>query len=72
MKRLGRTVGHTGGLLIVRCEGDTEPAFNEKVYNSSLDAVGKTVEFFGPVERPYALVENREEVEAGSKLYVRD
>jgi rRNA processing protein Gar1 len=65
-------VGHTGGLLVVRCEEGTEPVFDERVYNSSLDGVGETVEFFGPVERPYALVENTERVETGSKLYLRD
>lgn len=72
MKRLGKAVGNTGGLLVVRCEEETEPTFDVKVYNSSLDAVGETVGFFGPVERPYALVENHEEVESGSKLYLRE
>ncbi len=70
MRRLGRAVAHTGGALVVRCEEGVEPVFDAPVYDSSLDRVGRTFEFFGPVERPYALVDGDAPTDA--KLYLRD
>ena len=70
MRRLGRAVAHTGGALVVRCEAGVEPTFDAAVYDSSLDRVGHIFEFFGPVERPYALVDGDEPRDA--KLYLRD
>lgn len=72
MRRLGKAVGHTGGLLVVNCGEDTDPVFGEKVYDSSLNEVGETVEFFGPVEYPYALVDSSMQTETGERLYLRD
>lgn len=71
MKRFGRAVAHTGGALVVRCEEGIEPSFDTPVYDSSLDNVGRTFEFFGPVERPYALVENGGDIAPDAKLYLR-
>ena len=70
MRRFGRAVAHTGGTLVVRCEEGVEPTFDAAVYNSSLDRVGRTFEFFGPVERPYALVDG--DAPRDTKLYLRD
>lgn len=70
MKRFGRAVAHTGGALVVRCEEGIEPTFDSPVYDSSLDRIGDTFEFFGPVERPYALVDG--DAPRGAKLYLRD
>jgi rRNA processing protein Gar1 len=70
MRRLGRAVAHTGGALVVHCEEGVEPTFDAAVYDSSLDRVGSTFEFFGPVERPYALVDG--DAPLDSKLYLRD
>lgn len=72
MKRFGRAVAHTGGTLVVRCEEGVEPTFDVPVYDSSLDRVGRTFEFFGPVERPYALVEDGVDISREAKLYLRD
>lgn len=72
MRRLGTVVSHTGGALVVRCAEGTEPEFDADVYDSSLDLLGRTFEFFGPVERPYALVETDTRPERDTKLYLRD
>jgi rRNA processing protein Gar1 len=70
MKRFGRAVAHTGGALVVRCEEGVEPTFDAPVYDSSLDRIGEAFEFFGPVERPYSLVDGDAPLDA--KLYLRD
>jgi rRNA processing protein Gar1 len=54
----------------VRCEEGVEPTFDTAVYDSSLDRVGDVFEFFGPVERPYALVDG--DAPRDTKLYLRD
>jgi len=73
MRRFGRAVAHTGGALVVRCEEGIEPTFDAPVYDSSLDRVGKAFEFFGPVERPYALVDAEAyDAPRDTKLYLRD
>ncbi len=71
MKRLGKVVGDTGGVVVVRCVEGFEPVFDEAVYDEGLDRVGVTVEFFGPVDRPYALVgEVEARVGEDSPVYV--
>jgi rRNA processing protein Gar1 len=70
MKRFGRAVAHTGGALVVRCEEGVEPTFGAPVYDSSLDRIGETFEFFGPVERPYSLVDG--DAPPDAKLYLRN
>ncbi len=71
MRRLGEVVGDAGGVVVVRCVEGFEPEFDVSVYDEGLDRVGETVEFFGPVERPYALVGELEgRVEDGSPVYV--
>lgn len=71
MKRLGEVVGDAGGVTVVRCVEGFDPEFDEAVYDEGLDRVGETVEFFGPVERPYALVGERERTpDAGDVLYL--
>ena len=72
MKRFGRVVSHTGGALVVRCSEGTEADFDAPVCDASLDRIGRTFEFFGPVERPYALVETDARPETDAKLYLRD
>ncbi|MCX2819477.1 MAG: rRNA processing protein Gar1 [Methanobacteriota archaeon] len=72
MRRFGRAVSHTGGALVVHCAEGTEPVFDAPVYDASLDRLGTTFEFFGPVDRPYALVETDARPERDGKLYLRD
>lgn len=72
MRRLGCVVSHTGGALVVRCEEGTQPTFDAPVYDASLDRLGRTFEFFGPVDRPYALVETDARPNPDAKVYVRD
>jgi rRNA processing protein Gar1 len=72
MRRLGRAVSNTGGAVVVRCEEGLEPTFDEPVYDASLDRLGRTFEFFGPVKRPYALVETDARPDRDEKLYLRD
>ena len=71
MRRLGEVVGDTGGVIVVRCEDGIEPEFDAAVYDEGLDRVGETVEFFGPVDRPYALVGDGEpSADVGDVLYL--
>lgn len=71
MRRLGEVVGEAGGVTVVRCEEGFRPEFDAAVYDESLDRVGETVEFFGPVDRPYALVGDGEgSPAAGDVLYL--
>lgn len=71
MRRLGEVVGDTEGVTVVRCEEGFDPEFDEAVYDEALDRVGETVEFFGPVDRPYALVGDGERsVDEGDVVYL--
>jgi len=56
MRRAGTVVRSAQGLAIVRCDDDDAPDIGEFVLDSSLDSVGRIVDVFGPVSRPYLAV----------------
>lgn len=58
--------------MVARCGEDVVPEVGNAVVDSGLDAVGRVVDVFGPVGRPYAVVEWERGVEPGEKLYLRD
>jgi len=75
MRRVGQVVRATGGLAVVRSPDGTRPEFGTDVVDESLTAVGRVVDVFGPVERPYLAVtpaDRRPAALLGEVLYARD
>lgn len=56
MKRVGTVVNVSQGLAIIRSGGPDHPPIGATVVDSSLDAVGRVVDVFGPVEDPFLAV----------------
>ena len=75
MRRVGEVVRTAQGLAVVRCPGAEHPDLGTPVVDESLDEVGRVVDVFGPVERPYVAVSPVEGVALprliGQKLYAR-
>ncbi len=75
MQRAGDVVRTAQGLAIVRCPGEDHAAMGARVVDESLDAVGRVVDVFGPVSRPYLAVSTAPDVSLagllGTKLYAR-
>jgi RNA-binding protein len=73
MKRIGSTVQAAQGLAIVRSEGDP-PDIGTNLIDEELSPVGRVVDVFGPVERPYIAVSpesGRVASLVGAPLYAR-
>ncbi|WP_440007597.1 H/ACA ribonucleoprotein complex subunit GAR1 [Halomicrococcus sp. SG-WS-1] len=75
MQKLGDVVRTAQGLAVVRTPGEEYPDLGTEVVDEQLDAVGRVVDVFGPVDRPYLAVSPSEDVAlaslVGSKLYAR-
>ncbi|QLD84943.1 H/ACA RNA-protein complex protein Gar1 [Natronomonas halophila] len=75
MKRIGEVVRTAQGLAVVWCSDDDHPGLGAPVVDQNLDDIGRVVDVFGPVERPYVAVSPRDSVSLpnllGKKLYVR-
>ncbi|CAI49996.1 tRNA/rRNA pseudouridine synthase complex protein Gar1 [Natronomonas pharaonis DSM 2160] len=77
MKRAGEVVRIAQGLLVARlADGDDDPPdIGTSVVNEELDSVGRIVDVFGPVDRPYVAVSPADDVVPpsllGEKLYAR-
>ena len=75
MQRAGDVVRVTQGVAVVRCDGDDHPDIGASVVDQNLDSVGRVVDVFGPVERPYLSVTPDRGVHlpslVGQTLYVR-
>ncbi|TKR28193.1 H/ACA ribonucleoprotein complex subunit GAR1 [Natronomonas salsuginis] len=75
MKRVGEVVRTAQGLAIVRSPDDSHPKIGTELLSSDLDAVGRVVDVFGPVDRPYVAVSPDRNVALatllGEKLYAR-
>lgn len=75
MERVGTVDRTAQGLLVVRCEDDQYPDIGTMVVDESLNTVGRVVDVFGPVSRPYvAITPNEKDAIAmlvGTKLYAR-
>jgi RNA-binding protein len=73
MNRIGKVVRVAQGLLVVRATDDGVPEIGTPVVDETLADVGRAVDVFGPVERPYVAVSPADGVEAptrlGEKLY---
>ncbi len=74
MYRVGSVVRTAQGLAILRAEGD-QAEIGTMVLDDSLDTVGRVVDVFGPVEKPYLAVSPKRSVHlpglVGSTLYAR-
>ncbi|MFB6304652.1 MAG: H/ACA ribonucleoprotein complex subunit GAR1 [Haloferacaceae archaeon] len=76
MRRLGTVDRLAQGLLVVRAgEGDDPPDLGTSVVDESLSTVGRVVDVFGPVERPYLAVDPADGVDraalVGDPVYAR-
>lgn len=77
MERVGEVVRVTQGLAIVRVpqEASDHAAIGTDVIDESLDTVGRVVDVFGPVSRPYLAVSPTDTVSPatllGDRLYAR-
>lgn len=75
MQRLGEVVRTAQGLAVVRCEDDDYPDIGTEAVDEQLNEVGRVVDVFGPVERPYVAVTPEEGTALaallGQKLYAR-
>lgn len=77
MHRLGEVVGTAQGLVIVRSSDSAAPDFGVEAIDETLTAVGRVVDVFGPVERPYVAITPHPDVDAspasllGRRLYAR-
>lgn len=75
MERLGEVVRTAQGLLILRTPDDATPDIGTTAVDESLDEVGRVVDVFGPVSRPYVAVspdgDDPLATMLGEKLYAR-
>ncbi|WP_336037416.1 H/ACA ribonucleoprotein complex subunit GAR1 [Halobacterium yunchengense] len=75
MQRAGSVVRTVQNVAVVRCDDDAHPDIGEGVVDQNLDDVGRVVDVFGPVERPYLSVTPSSGVHlpalVGETLYVR-
>lgn len=76
MRRLGTVTRTAQGLVIVRAnDGDDTPDIGAMAVDESLSGVGRVVDVFGPVDRPYLAVSPDDHVRLpdilGEKLYAR-
>jgi RNA-binding protein len=73
MERIGTVERTAQGLAIVRAEDP--PDIGHAVVDESLNAVGRVVDVFGPVESPFAAVTPEDDRRLpellGERLYVR-
>lgn len=75
MHRAGTVVRISQGRLVLRAPGTEHPEIGETLHDESLEQVGRVVDVFGPIERPYLTVTPADSVHPpsllNSPLYVR-
>jgi RNA-binding protein len=75
MHRLGTVTRTAQGLAVVRCDDDDPADIGTMAVDESLSQVGRVVDVFGPVDRPYLAVSPDDHVDLpallGTKLYAR-
>ena len=75
MRRVGEVVRTAQGLAIVRSPDDGHPDLGTEILDQDLEPVGRVVDVFGPVGRPYMAVSPSEGIEVttllGRKVYAR-
>ena len=75
MRRVGEVVRVAQHVAVVRSPDESYPDIGRSVVDENLDDLGRVVDVFGPVERPYLAVSPDEDVHlpalVGTKLYAR-
>jgi RNA-binding protein len=75
MRRLGTVARTAQGLAVVRADDESVPDLGSEAVDESLSTVGRVVDVFGPVERPYVAVSPTDGTDLpallGAKLYAR-
>ncbi|OSP07431.1 H/ACA RNA-protein complex component Gar1 [Halorubrum ezzemoulense DSM 17463] len=76
MRRVGTVVRTAGGLAIARGDaGNDPPRIGASIVDESLSTVGRVVDVFGPIDRPYVAITPGDSVGLadllGEKLYAR-
>ncbi|WP_123536395.1 H/ACA ribonucleoprotein complex subunit GAR1 [Halosimplex salinum] len=75
MKRVGEVVRIAQNLAIVRAPDDDHVDIGTPVVDENLDDLGRVVDVFGPVDRPYLAVTTDDDVHlpalVGTPLYAR-
>jgi RNA-binding protein len=75
MRRVGEVVRTAQGLAVVRCPDGEHPRLGTVVVDEDLEEVGRVVDVFGPVERPFLAVSPDDGVSPalllGRPLYAR-
>ncbi len=75
MKRVGEVVRTAQGLAVLRSPDEGYPDLGTEVVDQNLDPIGRVVDVFGPVERPYVAVSPSDGAAVagllGEKLYAR-
>ena len=75
MRRVGEVVRTAQNLAVVRSPDETCPDIGTGVVDENLDELGRVVDVFGPVDRPYLAVSLDGEVHlpalVGTRLYAR-
>jgi len=75
VNRVGEVVRTAQNVAVVRSTDDSHPDFGTSVITENLDEVGRVVDVFGPVDRPYLAVAPDDDVRLptllGTVLYAR-
>ena len=75
MQKLGEVVRTAQGLAVVRCSDADHPRMGTEAVDEQLTSVGRVVDVFGPVDRPYVAVSPGRGTDLatllGKKLYAR-
>jgi len=75
MRRVGEVVRVAQNVAVVRAPGEDYVDIGTEVVDENLDDLGRVVDVFGPVERPYLAVAPGDDVHlpglVGRKLYAR-
>ena len=73
MRAVGEAVRTAQGLAVLRADDDDHPDIGTEVVDERLETVGRVVDVFGPVERPYLAVSPADDVAVpallGERLY---
>lgn len=76
MRRAGEVVDTAQGLAVIRAPDADYPDVGAALVDDQLAAVGRVVDVFGPVDRPYLAVTPDDDVRlptlVGRPLYERD
>jgi len=75
MRRVGEVVRVAQNVAVVRVPDESYPDIGTSVVDENLDDLGRVVDVFGPVDRPYLAVSPDDDVHlpalVGAKLYAR-